>query len=147
MARESCEFCEECKIFRPKPGGPYDCCICRHRKSSHANVLFGTMGGSPYFGAIAFSPSTGRYACSFKELSQESADKRALKSCNTRDAAIVAGGFRTYLALARADDGSMGWGATTSHATRAAEIAFENCNGPNRQVVLVIDSANGQIGR
>jgi hypothetical protein len=40
----------------------------------------------------------------------------------------------------------MGWGATTSDTMRSVEIALENCNGPNRKVVLLIDSARGEIG-
>jgi hypothetical protein len=148
MAREDCSRCN-CKIFRSAPGGDPNTCVCDHRKRKHEYVMFGTLGGSPGFGAIAYSESTGRYGWFTRALEQEYADKAALSACKAGDARVLTGGYETYLALAVADNGAYGWGCTTCRdlgitVTVAVEQALANCRGPNGRIVLVLDSTQGR---
>jgi uncharacterized protein DUF4189 len=145
MAREDCKRCS-CKLFRSEPGGDPDFCVCDHTKRKHEYVMFGTDGGSPRFGAIAYSESTGRYGWFTKALDQEHADKAALSACRAADAKILTAGHETYLALALADNRACGWGRTTCMDLRitvtvAMEQALANCRGPNSRIVLLLVSS------
>src|SRR5205809_1353261 len=64
----------------------------------------GAFGGQLY-GAIAYSPSTGRHGWSSRARDQATAERTALDYCAAPDARIAVGGYNTHLALAVADGG------------------------------------------
>jgi hypothetical protein len=137
MARGSCIYCS-CYVFRSEPGDRTEkYCLCGHKKSGHSYDIESQFG----FGAIAYSPSTGDVAWIGRENTQANADKRALKTCNQRDAIIITGGYRMWLAVARAADGSCG-AAASSDAEEARDQALANCRGPNPEIVGVFLSSN-----
>jgi len=94
------------------------------------------------FGAIAYSPSTGRWGTSYGHDDEASAERTALSYCGARDAAVLVWARAMFLALARADDGSFGW-AWNARAKDAEKLALKGCHGPNPKILVLFHSRNG----
>jgi len=94
------------------------------------------------YGAIAFSPATGRYGWSYGQPDQATAERAALEQCGAPDASVLARGYDATLALAIAEDGSYGW-AEHTQPWQAAKRAFKNCAGPNPRMVVMFNSRSG----
>lgn len=102
-----------------------------------------TIQGDTY-AAIAYSPATGKYACSYSYGSRWSAEKAALKQLNQTDGEIVTWVNNGFCALAIGDDlgaygtgWSWGDGASNSEAKqRALSQAAKRTSG-GRIVICV----------
>ena len=92
------------------------------------------------FGAIAYSPATGRYGYSWNFQSRTAAQNAALRKCGIRDCRVVSW-FRNAcgsLATSR-----YGWGAAANvNLYQAQNTAIRGCSnyGPGCQVVRTVCS-------
>jgi serine/threonine-protein kinase len=98
-------------------------------------------GRASSYGAIAYSPTTGRYGWSCRAPERATAEKIAINSCGTADATIVVWGGDTHLALALGDGQAYG-SAWDANRSRAEQKALETCSryGTNCRVALQIDT-------
>lgn len=94
------------------------------------------------YGAIAYSPSTGKYGWSAKADDRWSAERTAVNCVGAPDASPVVWGRSCYLALAIADGGQYGqaWADSEAHAEDAALSA---CDGVNPRIAMVIGTSRG----
>lgn len=102
------------------------------------------------FGAIAYSPSTGKFGYSYNYRNRATAEKVALQNCRAADARVVGWVNAGFLALALGSDKSC-WGIGWSHGsgssnTEAKDEALEDCRTQNcagAHVALAL-SSDGQ---
>ena len=97
-------------------------------------------------GAIAYSPSTGKFGYGYNYSSRAKAERAALSNCRYRDARIVTWVQTGFCALVKGSDGSWGtgscWGSTASNL-KAIEKAKANCRaagGVPTSLVIVMSS-------
>lgn len=64
-----------------------------------------------YYGAIAYSPSTGRFGSSWNSRSSDEANKLAMGICNRPDCQVLVPLENSCGALARARNGGYVWGS------------------------------------
>jgi hypothetical protein len=95
-------------------------------------------------GALAYSPSTGRYGRSYWKGDQATAGSDALDLCGTRDARIECWGFDTCIALAVADNGAYA-AVWDNDPTRAQLRAAKACDGPNFRIAALFHTRNGDL--
>jgi hypothetical protein len=94
-----------------------------------------------YYGAIAYSLSTGKWGYSWGHKDRAAADRAALDQCPAPDAEILMWGSDSYIALASGEGGHVG--AAGGYDQQAAErLALQTC-GHNAQIRVVIHSAWG----
>jgi Domain of unknown function (DUF4189) len=91
------------------------------------------------YGAIAYSPSTGRYGWSVNASDRTSAERTATDAVGADDACPVVWGCDAYLALAIANGGQGGWAWAGSEAD-AKDIALSACDGVNPRIAVVVDT-------
>jgi TPR repeat protein len=107
-----------------------------------------TIGRNSY-AAIAYSPSTGKYAYSYDLRSRAAAEKAALEKCNVPDARVVCWVNRGWAALALGDDKSC-WGVGWEYGGGANNLiarqrAIDNCKNRTTGVhCSVVLSSDGQ---
>jgi serine/threonine-protein kinase len=94
------------------------------------------------FGAIAYSPSTGRYGWSYQAIDRPTAERIAIDSCGASDAMVVVWGTKAFLALAIADAGAYGWGWDET-PSGAQQRALAGCQGANPRIAVVFDTRRG----
>jgi serine/threonine-protein kinase len=86
--------------------------------------------GEDYYGAIAFSSSTGASGCSYGHAAREAAEEKAIKFCldygGGRDTNVVVWAKNAWFALARADRGAYGHAWAGSPA-KAMDLARNYC--------------------
>src|SRR5262245_17659450 len=104
--------------------------------TSHAAGAF----NDDYYGAIAYSPSTGVSGCACGLTSQDAADEKALQYCRDyrggSDMRVVVTAKNCWFALARADRGAYGH-ARADNPTKAMELAIGFCGkGATGQYVV-----------
>lgn len=100
------------------------------------------QGGIPLstWGAIAYSPQTGRYGWSSRKLNQAEAEQAALSFVGASDARVVCCGSNTILALALSDE--RGYGYAWGHRPQSVEReALYHCQGTNCRIVLLYNPA------
>src|SRR4051812_19540565 len=99
-----------------------------------------------YYGAIAYSPSTGSYGFSYGKDCQATAENVALSSCRGRDRQVVVWVSNGYAALAVNDDG--GWGAAWSSVSQedANQAAMDYAGGCDSGAPPISGMATG-VGR
>lgn len=94
------------------------------------------------WGAIVYSPSTRRYAWSYKYRTEAEAEAAARSALPEPDAFVAVVAYNGYIALALADGGS--WGAAwDAKADRAAHAALTACQGPNGSLAVVLHTHRG----
>lgn len=81
------------------------------------------------FGAISFSPSTGKWGYSHGFTSRNAAEADAVMRCHVPDARAVVWVKNGWAALAQAADGSWGTGWSTNSRAEAEEIALQEAGG------------------
>ena len=96
------------------------------------------------YGAIAYSPATGRYGWSYKAAERATAERMAIDSCGAADAIILVWASDAHVALALGDGRVYGsaWGADRA---RAEQLALQSCrgHGTNCQVAVLFDTRRG----
>src|SRR5689334_18039589 len=97
-------------------------------KSFLALMLLLALSASAWadFGAIAYSPDTGRWGYSYGFYWQSDASNDALARCNAADARVVVWVQNGWAALAVGDDGAYGWGWSASSRADAESRALQN---------------------
>lgn len=102
----------------------------------------------PSYGAIAYSPATGRYGWSYKADERATAENLAIQSCGAADAITLVWGSDVYLALALGEGGAYGSAWNTRRAA-AEQQALQVCSrsGTNCQVALVFDTRRDPTSR
>jgi hypothetical protein len=104
---------------------------------------------SDSYAAIAYSPSTGKYAYSYDRRSRKAAEKEALEKCGAADATIACWVNRGFAALALGADKSC-WGSgwkygDGANSKQAENTALEDCRNRTTAVyVAVCLSSDGQ---
>lgn len=101
------------------------------RKSLLALIVIAPCLCSPAFalyGAIAYSPTTGRYGYTYNYEYLGDAENDAIANCNASDAVIATWARNEWCALAVSDDGSYGWSSAPTEAEAEAE-ALSYCTG------------------
>jgi uncharacterized protein (TIGR03000 family) len=93
-----------------------------------------------YFGAIAYSMSTGSFCYCYGHLhTRPEAEACALAKCTAADSKIIGWASNQWMALARAPDNSWGAGYDLDRA-KAEAAALRNCQqfNPNADIVLCV---------
>ena len=94
------------------------------------------------WGAIVYSPSTRRYAWSYKYHTEAEAEAAARTALPERDTFVAVVAYNGYIALALAGDG--GWGAGwDAKANTAAQKALNACPGANRSLAVILHTFRG----
>jgi hypothetical protein len=93
-------------------------------------------------GAIAVSPTSGRWGTAWGDRTAADVEAEALARCQARDARIVLSANGCYLALAQGEDGSFGW-AADGNASAASDRALAFCQGANPRIVVFFHTLNG----
>lgn len=89
------------------------------------------------WGAIVYSPSTRRYAWSYKYANQADAEAAARSALPERDTLVAVVAYNGYIALALTDSG--GWGAAwDSNASKAIQRACAACPGSNGALAIAL---------
>ena len=112
------------------------------RGAAHHHRLWRASG----YGAIAYSPTTGRYGYSWSYHSRAEAERTALRHTQSTDA-VVWFGHHTYIALARSGGGSYGF-AWNADARVALDKAVQICRtdgGRDIHVDVVVDTTRGPL--
>jgi Domain of unknown function (DUF4189) len=78
------------------------------------------------YGAIAYSPDSGRFGYSDKYANRAQAETRAKQECGNSDCQIAAWYYNSCGALAKDDDGTWG-GAQGADEQRAGKAALARC--------------------
>lgn len=94
----------------------------------------------PLFGAIAFSPSTGKVGSGYNFASKDEASSEAVTQCGVGDCAAVVV-FPNCGAVAVGDGFGMGFSADKS-AAKSEETALANCSGYTSNCLIVMSSCN-----
>lgn len=94
------------------------------------------------WGAIVYSPSTRRYAWSYKYPNQADAEAAARSGLPERDTFVAVVAYNGYIALALADGGQ--WGAAwDANADKAIQRALAACPGGNRSLAIALHTHRG----
>lgn len=96
-----------------------------------------------YCGAVAVSPSTGRYGWSAGWGTAQEAVDQAVSNVAQSDARWLLWVDRQYIALARAVNG--GFYTASSRDANGAAYNAQDQAGPGSQLVLCFDAGNGRI--
>jgi hypothetical protein len=94
------------------------------------------------YGAIAYSPSTGKYGYSYNCYSEGEAERIALRNCRAADAEVEVWVENGWAALAVGDDGSYGYGWSTFSLAAAEVLALGNVSGPGGRILCWLASGN-----
>lgn len=97
----------------------------------------------PYCGAVAVSPSTGRYGWSAGWGTAQQAVGQAVSTVAQSDAQWLLWADRQYIALARTVNG--GFYAASSLDANAAAGNAQDQAGPGSQLVLCFDAGSGNV--
>jgi len=111
------------------------------RERAEADALAEIAG----YGAIARSPVTGRIGFSWGSSSSDQAEYLALQVLREfPDAATLAWGFNTYVALATGDGGAWHWARDQSGGS-AMRVAFSECakRSQNCRISVVLNTRHG----
>ena len=97
---------------------------------------------SDSYAAIAYSPSTGKYAYSYDRKSRKAAEKEALEKCGAPDATIACWVNRGFAALALGKDKSC-WGSGWKYGdgadtTETKNMALEDCRNRTTGVYIAV---------
>lgn len=84
------------------------------------------------YGAIAYSKSTGRYGYSYDYGTQSMAEAQALGNCGDVSCHVYVWFKNSCGALAKADNGDLGWGWSGSRGSAEAR-ALANCRSVSGQ--------------
>jgi hypothetical protein len=101
------------------------------------------------YAAIAYSPSTGKFAYSYDRRSRKEAEKEALEKCGAPDATIACWVNRGYAALALGKDKSC-WGSGWKYGDNASnedakDMAMKDCQKRTSDVYIAVClSSDGQ---
>jgi hypothetical protein len=98
--------------------------------------VFGSL-----YGAIAYSPSTGRNGYTYNYNYLGDAENDALAYCDAPDATIVAWSRNEWCALAVSDDGSYGYSSGWTKADAEAN-ALSYCTGKAHIEAIVYSGSN-----
>jgi hypothetical protein len=94
------------------------------------------------WGAIVYSPSTNRYAWSYKYRNQAEAEEAGRRALPEPDAFVAVVALNSYIALALADGGR--WGAAwDANANTAAQRALNACPGADCSLAIVLHTHRG----
>lgn len=94
------------------------------------------------WGAIVYSPSSRRYAWSYKHRSEAEAEAAAQRALAEPDAFVAVVAYNGYVALALAGGGE--WGAAwDGNANRAIQRALTACPGANGSLAIVLHTHRG----
>ena len=104
---------------------------------------YGPVAHSQLYGAIAYSPSTGRYGWCCKAQDRATAERIALDWCGKKDARIAVWASNAHLALAVADGGVYAW-AWDANRRIAKQRALEGCSGTNARIPVIFDTRRGR---
>ena len=105
---------------------------------------------SDSYAAIAYSPSTGKFAYAYDLRSRKAAEKEALEKCGAPDATIACWVNRGFAALALGKDKSC-WGSGWKHGDRAnttdaKNMALEDCRNRTTGVYIAVYlSSDGKL--
>ena len=126
------------------PSAPsYDAQLGAREAIKRGYSPFGEPKREPPFGAIAYSPSTTRWASAFGSPDREHAERLALVKCEAPDAKIVVWGQDKYLALAIGLEGAHG-SAKSEEPTVATSLALLKCRKRNRpRIAVFIHTSEG----
>jgi hypothetical protein len=101
------------------------------------------------YAAIAYSPSTGKFAYSYDRRSRKEAEKEALEKCGAPDATIACWVNRGFAALALGKDKSC-WGSGWKYGDDASnddakDMALKDCQKRTTDVYIAVClSSDGQ---
>ena len=101
------------------------------------------------FAAIAYSPSTGKYACAYDRRSRKVAEKEAVEKCGAPDATVACWVNKGFCALALGKDKSC-WGVGWSYGggsgnDAAKDYALDDCKARTTGVYIALClSSDGQ---
>ena len=90
-----------------------------------------------YYGAIAYSGSTGRFGSSWNVLSQQDANTLAMNSCNRNDCRVLMELDNSCGALARARNGAYVWSGGSS-LYEAKLLASNRCTAEHGSCKLIV---------
>lgn len=101
------------------------------------------------YAAIAYSPSTGKYACAYDLRSRKAAEKEAIAKCDAPDATVAGWVNRGFCALALGEDKScwgVGWSYGGGSSNDAAkDYALDDCKKRTTGVYIAVAlSSDGQ---
>jgi hypothetical protein len=88
-----------------------------------------------HFGAIVYSPSTGKFGWASEQLNIPAAQAAAFKKCGRPDGKVATSGGNRWLALARSDQGHWAGGNGWTDAN-AREDARNRCDGRNKEILV-----------
>ena len=104
-------------------------------------VLASPAAADGLFGAMAFSPSTGKVGVGFNFPNKDDAATEAVKQCGVGDCdAVVV--FPNCGAVAVGDGFGMGFSADNSES-KATETALANCSGYTSNCFIIESRCNG----
>jgi serine/threonine-protein kinase len=108
-------------------------------------VLGGTAQAAraDYFGAIAYSPSTGCYGYSFGQDCVPTAENVALQNCNGPDRQVVVWVSNGYAALAVNNNGGYGSAWSTNCQAEADQAALNFAGGAGCGAYILCEIATG----
>jgi serine/threonine-protein kinase len=109
-------------------------------------VLAGTTQAAradDYFGAIAYSPSTGYFGYSFGQDCEATAQNVALQNCCGQDRQVVVWVSNGYAALAVNNNGGYGSAWSTNSQAEADQAALNFAGGPGCGAHIVCEIATG----
>jgi serine/threonine-protein kinase len=96
-----------------------------------------------YFGAIAYSPSTGHYGFSYGKDCLATAEVAAIQNCVGWDRRVVVFVSNGYAALAVNNNGSFGAAWDTNCQADADQAAINFAGGPGCGAHLICEMATG----
>jgi serine/threonine-protein kinase len=94
------------------------------------------------YGAIAYSPATGKYGYSYNCDSLAEAERIALRNCRASDATVKVWVENGWAALAVNNNGAYGWGWSTSSLADAEATALSNVSGGGGHILCWCASGN-----
>ncbi|MGO9121500.1 MAG: DUF4189 domain-containing protein [Desulfomonilaceae bacterium] len=96
--------------------------------------MSGAANAQDYYGAIAFSKSTGQSGYSYDYSSRDDAEQAALNNCGENDCEIQVWFENSCAALAQGDDGALGYSWAANNRSSAESRALSEC-GSNCEVL------------
>jgi hypothetical protein len=98
---------------------------------------FGAAEAYDNYGAIAYSGSTGTWGASYDFGSRSEAENAALRACKSGDCEIQVWFMNACGALARADNGSLGWAWASASSAEAEALVLSECGrrGSNCRII------------
>jgi hypothetical protein len=97
--------------------------------------MSGAANAQDYYGAIAFSDSTGKTGYSYNYQSRSDAEQAALNNCAKNDCEIKTWFENSCGALAQGDDGSLGYSWAAGSRSAAESRAFSECDGSGCKIL------------